>query len=393
MTETKAPPFVSGLVKVTDTYMSMIEHQLTGNGINLGGYARQCLMNAISGINNALQKSNVSWGDPQLDQSNLTEILTSVASLQLNAAASPREVFFSVRNVSFKKGKDGQGNDIVEWKKQIEMGIEGDGNDSILRRFGAAIKKVGQYWLVREGDEFEYPVFTGFDVIPPKWTPKGKGDVVRVVYPLLKDDDTVEFHIAERIDVVRNLIAHMSQNMMRETFGIVQGKKQDANWEQKKKIDAKKAEVMRQVKELGLEATLDHADFQKWISPAWTEPHSREGMIIRKMRNNATKKIPKDFGNAFVEMVHNEVIDAEYTEVRREIQENANTQPIDVRPEPEQPAVVEQEQDEADQPVEMPPTEPEPVTEADSVAQAVMEFDKTAEVTTATPAPTSRRGF
>src|SRR5690606_34665142 len=57
---------------------------------------------------------------------------------------------------------------------------------------------------------------------------------------------------------------------------------------------------------------------------------SRESMIIRKMRNNIVKKIPKDFGNAFVEMTYQEAADETYSEVKREIAEHANGEIIDI---------------------------------------------------------------
>jgi hypothetical protein len=318
--------FSTALSKVNDAYFPMIEKQLSGKGIVMGQYARQCVMTAISAINAVLDSNQLTWNDKQLDQSSVTDILLKIASLQLNASASPREVYFIVRSLNTKV-KDAELKDI--WKKQIELGIEGDGNDSLLRRFGADIDKVGQYWLVREGDTFEYPVFTGFDVIPPKWSPKGTGDIVRVVYPIKKKDGTVEFHIAERADVSKNLIAHMNNNMMNATFGIFSGKKYDASADQKKQIEAKKAELLKKANEAGL-AALDDPELQPWISPAWTEYQSREAMIIRKMRNNIVKKIPKDFGNAFVEMIYSDTVDESVIELKREIEENANTEPIDI---------------------------------------------------------------
>jgi hypothetical protein len=321
--------FTTGLAKVTEVFAPMIERQLTGNGISMDGYSKQCVVNAISAINAALDAKGITWNDPQLDKNNVTQILLSVASLKLNAAASPREVFFQVRNVQVKKKVDGR--EVTEWKKQIEMGIEGDGNDAILARFGRDIQKVGQYWLVREGDHFEYPRYNGFEVEPPKWSPTGQGEVVRVVYPILKKDGTQEFYIAERADVAKNLIAHISNNLMNETFGICEDRFK-ATPEQKKQIAAKKAEVLKKAKELGLDA-LDDPELQQWISPAWTEYQSREQMIIRKMRNNIVKKIPKDFGNAFIEMIHNEATDPDYAEVRREINENANREIIDIEAE------------------------------------------------------------
>lgn len=321
--------YSTALVKVTDTFAPMIERQLTGNGVNMDGYAKQCVINAISAINTVLEVKGITWNDPQLDRNNLTQILMNVAALKLNAAASPREVFFTLRNV--KMGKD--------WVKQIEMGIEGDGNDAILSRFGRGVEQVGQFWLVREGDEFEYPVYTGFEVTPPVWKPKGQGEVVRVVYPIKKTDGTIEYHIAEREDVARNLLAHINNNLMNETFGILSAGKRrtDANADQLRQINAKKAEVLKRARDLGLDS-LDDPELQQWISPAWTEHHSREQMLIRKMRNNIVKKIPKDFGNAFVEMTYHESSD-DTKHIRKEVAENANREYIDIQAEvkPDEP--------------------------------------------------------
>ena len=47
-------------------------------------------------------------------------------------------------------------------------------------------------------------------------------------------------------------------------------------------------------------------------------------MIIRKMRNNIMKKIPKDFGSAAVAHTYNMIDDGVYREVHEEIEANAN---------------------------------------------------------------------
>lgn len=321
--------YSTGLTKVNDTFLPMIENQLVSNGINMDQYSKQCVMNALSSINAVLDSNGITINNPDLDKNNLTTILLNVAALKLNAAASPREVYFQIRNVKVKS----EGKDI--WKKQIEMGIEGDGNDAILSRFGRNVAQVRPYWLVREGDEFEYPSYNGLEMTPPKWTPKGKGPVVRIVYPIIFKDNSIQYFIGEREDVARNLIAHINNNLMNETFGLLPaGKKRyDATPEQAKKIAEKKSEVLKKAAGLGLEA-LDDPELQQWISPAWTEHQSREAMIIRKIRNNIVKKIPKDFGNAFIELVHDRTSsDAEYTAVREEIAERANREPIDIKPE------------------------------------------------------------
>ncbi|MDY0395388.1 hypothetical protein ACFSMW_13340 [Virgibacillus halophilus] len=330
--------FSTALTKINNTYFPMIQRQLDGNGLKMDEYAKRCVMSAITSINETLDKQGVSWNNPQLDQSNVTQILLQVASLKLNSAASPNEVYFQVRNVKRKKqgGPD-------EWKKQIEMGIEGDGNDAILSRFGRNVDQVMQHWLVREEDGFTYPGFNGLEMTPPTWQPTGKGEVIRVVYPIKKNDGTVDFHIAEREDVLKNLIAHINNNMMNETFGIAKDR-YNATAEQKKQIAAKKQEVLNKVKEQGLIKSLDDPELHPYISPAWRDPQSRESMLIRKMRNNIVKKIPKDFGNAFVGKNYDEVTDESQRQVRKEINENANNEVLDFEnPEPETERKVDQE--------------------------------------------------
>lgn len=313
-------PFETMLTKVNNTYLPMIQRQLQGNGVNMDDYSKQCVIAAISTINSVLDAKGIKWNDTQLDQSNVTQTLLDVAALKLNAAANPREVYFQIRNV--KRGD--------AWVKQIEMGIEGDGNDAILSRFGRGVESVKQFWLVREGDTFVYPSYNGLEITPPQWSPKGKGEVIRVVYPIVKKDGSVEYHITEREDVVKNLIAHVSNNLMNETFGIAKDRF-NATADQKKKIMEKKMEVLKKVQDLGLKA-LDDEELQNYISPAWKDPQSRESMIIRKMRNNIVKKIPKDFGSAFVEITYDKNADPVYQNVRKEINDHANQELLDFEP-------------------------------------------------------------
>ncbi|WP_201024422.1 hypothetical protein [Sporosarcina koreensis] len=314
--------YSTGLTKISNTFFPMIEEQLTGNGLQMDSYAKQCVMNAISSINAVLDSKNIGWNDEKLDKSNVTANLLTIASLKLNAAANPREVFFSIRNL--KKKIDNK--DV--WIKQVEMGIEGDGNDAILSNFGRGVKEVHQYWLVRSEDKFTYPRFKGLEMAPPEWEPTGRGEVVRVVYPITKSSGQVDYHIAEREDVAKNLIAHINNNLMNETFGIAKDR-YNASADQKKQIDAKKREILKKVQELGLKA-LDDEDLQQYISPAWKDPQSRESMIIRKMRNNIVKKIPKDFGNAFVEMTYEQAEDESFARHMGEIRENANQELLDI---------------------------------------------------------------
>ena len=303
---TEAKTYKTQLTQVNETYLPMITNQLENNNITLSEYSKSCVVNAISAINNVLDTSGVAWGDASLDKSGITQILLSVAALQLNATATPRECYFQIRNVAVK-GADGK----QVWKKKIEMGIEGDGYDSLVSRFGRNVKKVFPHWLVREDDDFKYPRYAGVELTPPEWQPKGTGKVVRVVYPIQSTDGAVDYYISERADVKKNLIAHISNNLMNETFGVC-ADRYKATDEQKQKIAEKKREILDKAKELDLDALLDSAEHDKYISPAWKEEQSRESMIIRKMRNNIVKKIPKDFGSSFVDEIYNENSDETY---------------------------------------------------------------------------------
>ena len=295
------------LTKVNETYLPMITNQLENNNITLSEYAKSCVANAISTINNVLDTNGVSWSDASLDTNGLTQILLSVAALQLNASANPRECYFQIRNVAVK-GADGKS---TTWKKKIEMGIEGDGYDALVSRFGRDVKKVYPHWLVREDDDFKYPRYAGLELTPPEWQPKGTGKVVRVVYPIQSTDGCVDYYISERADVKKNLIAHISNNLMNETFGVC-ADRYKATDEQKVQIAEKKREILNKAKELDLDSLLDSADFDKYISPAWKEEQSRESMIVRKMRNNIVKKIPKDFSSSYVAEIYNENSDETY---------------------------------------------------------------------------------
>lgn len=314
--------FKTQLAKVNDAYLPMITNQLENNNITLSQYSKSCVANAISAINNVLDTNGVSWGDASLDTNGITQILLSVATLQLNASANPRECYFQLRNVSVK-GADGK----PVWKKKIEFGIEGAGNDALLARFGRDVARVYPHWLVREDDDFKYPRYSGLELTPPEWQPKGTGKVVRVVYPILSTDNTVDYYISERADVKRNLIAHISNNMMNETFGIC-ADRYKATDEQKAQIAEKKREILNKAKELELDALLDSADFDKFISPAWKEEQSRESMIIRKMCNNISKKIPKNFASSFEAEIYNENTDETYKAYNAEYVE-AEEQPLE----------------------------------------------------------------
>lgn len=315
--------FSTYLANVNDAYMGMVERQMETNHIELSDYSKRCVLNAIGAINQVLDKSGINFNSPDLDQSNLTSVLLNVAHLELNPIAQPSECYFQIRNV---KGADGK------YKKQIEFGIQADGYDAILSRFGRGVKKVYPHWLVRADDKFVYPRYDGITYMPPQWEPCGSGEVVRVVYPILHHDDTLHFYIGERADVLNNLMAHINNNMMNETFGIAENRYK-ATPAQLTKINERKAELKAKAKQLGFSA-LDDAELAPYISPSWKEDFSRESMIIRKIRNNIVKKIPKDFGSPAIFESYSEATSESYSNIKQTITENTaiyEVEPIEVQ--------------------------------------------------------------
>lgn len=320
--ETKV--YETRLAKANNTYLGMIESQLDTHEIKLSGYGKNCVINAIAAINELLSAQGLDFGSDDLDTATLTTALISVATLELNAKATNREVYFLIRNKSVKT-PDGKG---TKWVKQIELNLEGDAHETLAAKYGRNVKTIYPYWVVREKDDFKYPRMKGLEMLPPEWEAKGEGKIVRVVYPVLMEDNTVNFYIAERTDVVNNLKAHIRNNLMNETFGICADRFK-ATPEEKAKIEKKKNELSALLVGKDIEGIIATAELQPYISPAWLD--STEAMVLRKLRNAVCKKIPKDFGkNYFVQDIYEKSNDPIYVDVVNEIEENQNALPLEI---------------------------------------------------------------
>lgn len=304
--------FTTGLSQWTNTITGLVSRDFEQNGVQYDEYSKQCAMNAMGAIFQLVQNTDkVDMNN--LNTSNLREVVAQCASLKLNANAMPREVFFQLRS----KQVGGQ------WVKMVEMGVEGDGYDSMLRHFGDNIDTVYPVWIVKEGDDFTYPRRRGINVEPAEWTPKGLSDkTVRVVYPIKLKDGSVDYLIAEREPVRTNLIAHIKNNMLNETFGIC-ADRYKATPKQKEEIKVKKAEILSAIRECEtLEDILNCEVAKPYISAAWLD--TPEAMVIRKMRNNAIKKFPKNLNS----MASNSLLqlDETYKASQEEIAQNENSQ-------------------------------------------------------------------
>lgn len=304
--------FTTGLSQWTNTITGLVSRDFEQNGVQYDEYSKQCAMNAMGAIFQLVQNTDKADMN-NLNTSNLREVVAQCASLKLNANAVPREVYFQLRS----KQINGQ------WVKMVEMGVEGDGNDALLRQFGNGIDTVYPVWLVKEGDDFTYPRRRGINVEPAEWTPKGLSDkTVRVVYPIKLKDGSVDYLIAEREPVRTNLIAHIKNNMLNETFGIC-ADRYKATPKQKEEIKVKKAEILSAIRECEtLEDILNCEVAKPYISAAWLD--TPEAMIVRKMRNNAIKKFPKNLNSMASSSLLQ--LDETYKASQEEIAQNENSQ-------------------------------------------------------------------
>ena len=129
----------------TNELTNMVSQDYADCGIEIDEYSKKCAMSAMTNIYQLVKTSGVDI--KTIDTSNLREIVGQCASLKLNANAVPRECYFQLR-----KKKIGS-----NYVQTVEMGIEGDGNDAILRQFGENVDTVYPVWIVKEGDKFTYP--------------------------------------------------------------------------------------------------------------------------------------------------------------------------------------------------------------------------------------------
>lgn len=293
--------------KMMPSFISGIEKSLGSLGMKLNDYQLVCARNAFKIAYDICSDKNVNLNNLKDDVQSICE---KAAMFHLNAMAIPAECYIVPENFN-KQGK----------KPRLQFGIQGDGNDRLLKEYGTDVDHVYPFWLVREGDDFTFPSFKGIEIAPPTWQPKGyTNKVIRVVYPIKYKDGSIQYHISERADVKNNLIAHINRNLQGEYFGLSSFNKPAEEAKRiSKEISTKRMEIINGIKDKTLEEIIEDITVQDFISPAWKSPHSRESMIIRKMRNNATKPIPKDMKEAYLFESYTKVIeDDEYIEQKED---------------------------------------------------------------------------
>lgn len=238
-------------------------------GQEFTAYGKKCMVNIVASLVIHCKTEGCELAD--FDANILRLALQNIGYTELNIAAIPSECFLDIRN-----GKDG--------KKTLKITPQGAGYEKLLRAFGVGIKEVRSPWLVREGDDFVYPSFDGLQVNPPKWTPKSYDKkVIMVVYPVIKTDGSVEYLIATREGIKANLVAQIRNAYLFKPNKDEVYQKINADAETK-----------------SLDEILSDPYWAKILNPTYTSYSSREAMIIRKMKNNATKNYPKEYRDAYM---------------------------------------------------------------------------------------------
>ena len=154
----KTSEYTTAISQWSNELTGLVSRDFEACGVQFDEYSKQCAMAAMTNIFQLVKDSDKIKDLNNLDSSNLREIVGRVASLKLNANAVPREVYFQLRTK--KVGEN--------YMQVVEMGIEGDGNDALLRNFGEDVDMVYPCWLVKEGDDFTYPRHRGVEITPPE---------------------------------------------------------------------------------------------------------------------------------------------------------------------------------------------------------------------------------
>lgn len=260
---------LTGGLKIQDQLLGELDSAAKNMGQDFTEYGKKCVVNAIASLVIYTKQNGITLQD--FDSTLVRLALQNIGYTELNIAAIPSECYFDIR-----KTKDG--------KRTLTIKPQGAGNEKLLRAYGVNVKEVRNAWLIREGDEFSYPSFNGLEMTPPKWTPKSyDGKVIMVVYPVIKNDDSVEYLIATRESIKPNIIAQVRQNSL-------YSKDKDRIYD----------EIEKDAENLTVDQLLAKKEWADIINPTYTSGGSKEQMILRKMKNNALKNYPKEYRDAFM---------------------------------------------------------------------------------------------
>jgi hypothetical protein len=281
-------------------YIEKLRKHAENTDLAFGEYERLCVVNAIRTLDPMIKTSNYVWQN--FDKDNVFSVLQQVAFLQLNPSATPRECYFIIRKNYDNKAK--------KWlSPTVEFGVEGAGNDVILREYGVNVKEVKSY-IIYEGDEFDLGGIDGWEYKLPRHTRTYKTNKpLYAVYLIKKTTGEIDVSISHREDVKKSLLANAKQNGASDTLLFEMNKLSlDEILETPKYRDYK-------IKKTYSGNTYETPLF----NPSYTSPISMESMIERKLRNHATRRYPKNF-NPEVQKLYEDTFEDEKYERKNVIE-------------------------------------------------------------------------
>lgn len=284
------------------------------------------------------------------DTNNVADVLYTLAFFRWQPSAMPRHCYFQETKI-YEDGK-------LKGKK-LEVRVEGEGNDQVLRNYGVGIKRdqngeavgIHKVWIVREGDEYQEGYYEGIEYKPPRWKPsvpkvgQKKGKVIKVVYPIERTNNRVEYWSADREDLQPIIIKHIENNLM----GYRRAKPKEFRELIKGLMNMTFDEILEKYDGTEIQYTAyGKTNTVTMIQDSYTGA-TGEAMIIRKLRNIATRTFPKQFGHIELERLYEGTFEEKYEpkqiveeledKLENEITENAGA--IDVELEKKKQVVVE----------------------------------------------------
>ncbi len=249
--------------KLTEVYITDITNVNSMVGVESNEASKRCAVNLIFNLCSEHGVATIQ----SLPREQLISMIQFVMinGLDINAG----QVFLDVR-----KGKDGS-------IRTIKATPQGSAYEIMVNRWGVNVKQLHQARIVHEGDEFQLPQYEGLKVTPliHKPTLAGlDGKAIAVYYIVEKKDGTLDYLIATREGVAKNLMAQILNAALKDRENV------------------NREELMARMDGKSLNELLTDTSLRKYISPAYRSPSSREQMIITKMKKNALLHYTRDLG-------------------------------------------------------------------------------------------------
>ena len=268
-------PIAIAANKIADIYISDLTNMNMAIGVPMTDESKRCAANLVLFLCGEMGAETVQ----KLPKAQLVQALQFVTVNGLDVMSV--QVFVDKR-LNRKTG---------EWT--IKATPMGNAYEIMVRRYGVDVKTVHQARVVHEGDEFTLPQFDGLKStnIVFKPTLKGlDGKAIAVYYIIEKTDGSLDYAIATRDQVARNLMAQILNATLRDE-GV------------------NRAELMKHLEGKSLDELLSDNYLAQWISPAYRSPASRESMIVTKMKKNALLHYTRDLGTKAYAEVTAKVLD------------------------------------------------------------------------------------